>query len=231
MTIIDRWKNWKPKSQGLTGPAESGPPAVPPGPQKFGDSPGSEPSKPTKPPSGSSGGGFVGFVGSTSAKSQKIEAAPTEPEWAAANAVLGRAGVRLMTLPEGVCVGIWSDTDGPEVRAALRIFGSDTLPIRYLDSDVPMRFKLRRVPGEPVPASVLAAMEQCPTEPWVIRDKMLAEMGWGPQPWAEGKAAALNRLFLEQGVTGKRGRIKAATVRHGEQAALLTEESEVPDGE
>ena len=35
-------------------------------------------------------------------------------------------------------------------------------------------------------------------------------------PWAEWKAAALNRIFLEQGVTGKPGRITAATVRHGE---------------
>jgi hypothetical protein len=36
-------------------------------------------------------------------------------------------------------------------------------------------------------------------------------------PWAEWKAAALNRLFQEQGATGKPGRITAATVRsrHG----------------
>jgi hypothetical protein len=33
-------------------------------------------------------------------------------------------------------------------------------------------------------------------------------------PWAEWKAAALNRLFREQGVTGRPGRITAATVRH-----------------
>jgi hypothetical protein len=33
--------------------------------------------------------------------------------------------------------------------------------------------------------------------------------------WAEWKAAALNRLFLEQGVTGKPGRFTAATVRGG----------------
>jgi hypothetical protein len=33
--------------------------------------------------------------------------------------------------------------------------------------------------------------------------------------WAEWKAAMLNRLFLEQGVIGKPGRITAATVRHG----------------
>ncbi len=35
-------------------------------------------------------------------------------------------------------------------------------------------------------------------------------------PWCEWKAAMLNRLFREQGVTGQPGRITAATVRHGE---------------
>lgn len=35
-------------------------------------------------------------------------------------------------------------------------------------------------------------------------------------PWAEWKAAALNRLFQEQGVTGQPGRITAATIQHGE---------------
>ncbi len=72
-------------------------------------------------------------------------------------------------------------------------------------------------------------MEQNPAEPWETRDRMLMEMAWCPQgtSWAEWKAAALNRLFLEQGVTGRRGRITAATVRHGEQAAHLTEESEM----
>jgi hypothetical protein len=34
--------------------------------------------------------------------------------------------------------------------------------------------------------------------------------------WAEWKAAALNRLFQELGVTGQPGRITDATVRHGE---------------
>lgn len=38
-------------------------------------------------------------------------------------------------------------------------------------------------------------------------------------PWADWKAAALNRLFREQGVTGKPGRITATTVRHGERRA------------
>jgi len=40
--------------------------------------------------------------------------------------------------------------------------------------------------------------------------------GVSPEEW---KAAALNRLFLEQGVTGQPGRITAETVRHGERQA------------
>jgi len=36
-------------------------------------------------------------------------------------------------------------------------------------------------------------------------------------PWAEWKAAALNRLFQEQGVTGQPGNIKAATVLQGKR--------------
>ena len=41
----------------------------------------------------------------------------------------------------------------------------------------------------------------------------------GGIPWAEWKAAELNRLFQEQGSTGQPGRITAATIRHGEQRA------------
>ena len=36
--------------------------------------------------------------------------------------------------------------------------------------------------------------------------------------WSDWKAAALNRLFLEQGIGGQPGRITAETVRHGQQA-------------
>jgi hypothetical protein len=46
---------------------------------------------------------------------------------------------------------------------------------------------------------------------------MLKEMDWRPEgiPSAEWKFASLNRLFLEQGATGKPGCI--TTVRHGER--------------
>jgi beta-N-acetylglucosaminidase len=34
-------------------------------------------------------------------------------------------------------------------------------------------------------------------------------------PWAEWRAADLNRLFKEHGTSGQPGRITAATIRHG----------------
>ena len=43
-----------------------------------------------------------------------------------------------------------------------------------------------------------------------------------PMSWPEGKAAALNQLFLEQGRTGKPGQITAEAVRHGERAPRRT---------
>src|SRR5262245_46679311 len=38
--------------------------------------------------------------------------------------------------------------------------------------------------------------------------------GESSTPWAEWKAAELNRLFQEQGMTGEPGRITAETIRH-----------------
>lgn len=178
-----------------------------------GDSAGGEPTKPSKP-------GCVGFVGATSPESPKIDAGPAPAALARASAVLNRAGLRIMQLDGVTTIGIWSDLDGSEIRRALRTFGSDQLPVRYLDSPgVPARYKLRHVAGEPVPMNVLAEMERHPDEPWKVRDRMLQEMGWFSQAssWADWKAAALNQLILEQGVTGRSGRITAATVLHGER--------------
>ena len=190
-----RWMEWAPKARILADTAESGP---------------------TK----TSETDSVVSVGATSAESPEIKAGPDPAELARASGVLNRAGVRIMALDAGATIGLWSALDGPEVRAALRTFGSDGLPVRYLDgAGVPMRYKLRRVEGEPVPMNVLAAMEQHPAEPWKVRDRMLNEMGWCAKgiPWAEWKAAALNRLFQAHGATGQPGRITAATVRHGER--------------
>ena len=192
-----RWMDWKPKAQISADRAES------------------EPTKPPKP-------GSVGFEGGTSAGSSEIEAGQDPAELARASAVLNRAGVRIMRLEGGATIGVWSDVDGPEVRAALRAFGSEGLPVRYLDgANIPMRYRMRRVEGEPVPMNVLAAMEQNPAEPWKVRDRMLGETGWCSKgnDWVERKAATLNRLFQEQGATGKPRRITAATVRHCERKA------------
>jgi hypothetical protein len=90
-----------------------------------------------------------------------------------------------MIMPEkDTTVGIWSDLDSPELRAALRVLHLHRLRIAYLDGDgVPMRYKLRRVPGEPVPLNVLAEMQrQIDGEPWEVRDRMLMEMNWQPTP-------------------------------------------------
>jgi hypothetical protein len=121
----------------------------------------------------------------TSVESPEVETAPDRAELARASAVLNRAGVRIMALEGGATMGVWSDLDGPEVRAALRTFGSDRLPLRYLDgAGVPMRYKVRRVEGEPVPMNVLAEMERDPAEPWMVRDRMLNEIGWCREPEA-----------------------------------------------
>jgi hypothetical protein len=160
-----RWMDWKPKARMLADTAES------------------EPTKPSEP-------GFVGFEGATSAESPEIEAGPDPAELARASAVLNRAGVRIMALEGGAIIGVWSDLDGPEVRAALRTSGSDGMPVRYLDGvGVLARFKARRVDGEPVPMNVLAAMEQHAAEPWKVRDRMLSEMGWCSKgvDWARGR--------------------------------------------
>lgn len=41
--------------------------------------------------------------------------------------------------------------------------------------------------------------------------------------WSDWKAAALNRLFLEQGLTGQSGRITGDTVRHGQRKQVNDE--------
>jgi hypothetical protein len=168
-----------------------------------------EPTRPSEP-------GSVGFAGDTPAESQEIEQSQEEID--AALKVLNRAGVRLMELGGGATIGLWSDLDGPEVRAALHTFGLERLPMRYLDGGgVPMRYKARCVEGEPAPMNVLNEMEQHPEEPWKVRDRMLNQMGWCAKgtPWAEWRAAALNSIFKKQGVTGTPGRITAETVRRG----------------
>jgi hypothetical protein len=97
-----------------------------------------------------------------------------------------------MRLESCYAIGVWSDRDSSEIREALRIMGMDELPIRYLDGDdAPAMYKDRDVEGEPVPMAVLRAMEADADAPWMIRDRMLAEMGWSPgdMTWEEWKMA------------------------------------------
>lgn len=157
----------------------------------LGDLTESEPTEPSKP-------GSVGFEGATSVESCEIGPEPDRVALARASAVLRQVGVRILHLDGATTIGLWSDLDGPDVRAALRVFGSNRLPIRYLDGTrIPMRYKLRRVKGEPVPMNVLGEMERQPADPWKVRDRMLKEMGW------RSKRA------------GQPGRITAATMQHG----------------
>src|SRR5215831_9201984 len=81
------------------------------------------------------------FVASPPADSPEIEVGPDPAELALASTILNRAGVRIMALEGGATIGVWSDLDGPKVRAAFRILGSDRLPVRYLDeASIPMRY-------------------------------------------------------------------------------------------
>ena len=68
--------------------------------------------------------------------------------------VVAAAGVRLIELEGALVAGIWSDLDGPHVRRALQALGHAPGAVCYLDGpDVPLRYKLRRGKGQPVPAS------------------------------------------------------------------------------
>jgi hypothetical protein len=157
--------------------------------QILADMPGTEPTKPSKP-------GCVGFEGATSTQSPKIEAGPDSAELARACTAMNRAGVRFMALEDGASIGLWSDLDGAGIRAALRTLGLNRLPARYLDgAGVPVRYKVRRVKGEPVPMNVLAEMERHSAEPWKVRDRMLNEMGWCSGTVAHRERAAGRRVW------------------------------------
>lgn len=100
---------------------------------------------------------------------------------AKASEVLARTGVRLVDLEPGFAIGVWSDLDGEELRRALAVF-SENAPVLYLDGpDVPMRYKVRDVPGEPVPLDVLHAMraaEAAGAKPWEVRNRLLKGKTW-----------------------------------------------------
>ena len=129
-------------------------------------------------------------------------AEPSQGQVDAAGKLLAKAGVRLIGGGHDVdYIGVWSDLDSAELRAAIAVFHPHGVPVRYLDGDVPMRYKLRRVAGEPVPANVLAAMEQEPAEPWKVRDKMLEAMNWTPDgvPWGAVSGGAVEPAICRAG--------------------------------
>jgi hypothetical protein len=98
-----------------------------------------------------------------------------------ARAVLNRAGVRKLEVDGTTTIGIWSDLDGPDIRAALLVLNLDRLPVAYLDGTTVAVHQKGRL---------------C-AEPWIVRDRMLKAMGWCPDGlgWPEWKMASLNRFF------------------------------------
>jgi hypothetical protein len=160
--------------------------------------------------------GSDGFDGSRLGKSPKIEAPPkpepTDRDLARATALLNRTGCRIMRPEGGDVIGVWSDLDSPAIRHSLRILGMDELQVRYLDGPgVPMKFKLRRVTGEPVTEYVRLAMERHP-DPWKAREQILGR-AWRFEPWllpAEAKQHTIDprtgiRPISEWGASCGRG--------------------------
>jgi hypothetical protein len=112
-----------------------------------------------------------------------------------ARAILNRAGVRKFDLNGDLVIGLWSDQDGPELRAALHILELEDVPVRYLDSScVPTGYKLRQVEGEPVSLDVLKKMEQS-AEPWRVRDTSRRERRISLSEWHK---EAINIIFTAE---------------------------------
>jgi hypothetical protein len=104
-----------------------------------------------------------------------------------ARSILNQAGVRKFETNGFMTIGLWSDLDGPPLRAALKALGLGSVPVRYLDgTSVPSGLKLRRVIGEPVSLCTLLEMEQS-AEPWKVRDNARDQAGRVFNPSA-GKA-------------------------------------------
>lgn len=59
--------------------------------------------------------------------------------------LLNQVGACLMKLSDSYAVGVWVETDSPDLRRALEILRLDHLPVRFLeDPDIPQRYKVRR---------------------------------------------------------------------------------------
>jgi hypothetical protein len=136
----------------------------------------------------------------TKAQPRQVERPePTGQELNAATALLNRPGARIMRLETGDAIGIWSDLDSAAIRRALRILAMGELPIRYLDgSGIPLRYKLRRVDGDPVPDYVRREMEQS-LEPWKVRDQLLGP-AWRFVPWPAPPAEKTHSIDPRTGI-------------------------------
>jgi hypothetical protein len=100
---------------------------------------------------------------------QAEEQTSAEADVSAAIDCLNQNGVRII---DGRAVGIWSDLDSVRIRATLENAGVSHLPVMYLDApETPDRYKLRNIPGDPVPDAVRRAMEVS-AEPWKVRTGM-----------------------------------------------------------
>lgn len=100
-----------------------------------------------------------------------------------ANQVYKLNGVRLLSTDGQLTgIGVWSDLDGPHIREAIAIFGNQDIPVRYVDGpNIPMKYKVRKMKGTPVPLDVVAAMDKANLAhrpAWEVRDRMLAEIKW-----------------------------------------------------
>ena len=74
------------------------------------------------------------------------------------------------------------------------------------------------LPGDPPKIGVAEELPEPDNQP-ENRIQTVVDSATAPErvmSWAEWKAAALNRIFLEQGTAGQSGRITAETIRHGQ---------------
>jgi hypothetical protein len=213
MKASDRWLNWQ--SRGDTAGELTKPTKPPQGEPYLLEKPQTPTDKTDKT---SSADGFVSFVSPPPRLFQKIrtppagspetpkgeltkptkpsaeetppEVEPSAADLASATALLNQAGVRLMHLEAGAAIGVWSDLDSQAIRAALLRLGMGHMSVLYLDGPgVPDQYKLRRIPGDPVPNPVREAMEKS-REPWRIRSRMVCN--FVPWPLPETKSYTID---------------------------------------
>jgi hypothetical protein len=125
--------------------------------------------------------------------------------------LLERVGMRLLDLDGRHAVGLWSDLDSVEVRAALGACGLDQFPVKYLDDPLtPDWYKLRQVypDQDPVPLNVLEAMNRGSGRPWAARDDNLKEMGLSIGMLGDGAHEGWGDQAVCDAGNGNRDRVK-----------------------